>query len=193
MIFKDKHPDEFLGEFMLKMNFKNNHYNKRHYDFEKMYSNIMDKYVLILSKKVNKDKKNEFIKFEKYRIINNKFSIESNTNVIMLTLFVLSVTIAITILAVLSTISIKGKSILVIIYIGVTLVYCFKAFRENVNVKIYDIAINVLNDIEKEINKAKIKKEADEKDNQNLTEQVIKIKNLIDDLVPAFSKVFKKK
>lgn len=144
-MFNDK--DEYLNEFI---SIKKYYYNKRYNRFTKMYSDIKNKYNSVLNEKENKDRKVDFVKFEKYRLENNKFSIESNTNAFMISLFTLLITIIIAVFVTLNIVDDNIKLIILGSYIVLLLIYSCSIFIDNIKVRIYDLAIKVLDDIEKQ-------------------------------------------
>lgn len=139
--------DQYLKEFM---SIKQYFYNKKYETFQCKYGEIKQKYKETLKQKFEDDKKVEFIKLEKYRIENLIASIETNTNSALAALFVLTVTIIITIFSGLKVFDDIMKVSTLIIYIILILILSIGNFKDNVEVRIYNLAIKVLEDIEKE-------------------------------------------
>lgn len=157
--------DEYLQEFMC---IKYYYVNKKHIKFKDMYDRINKKYTDKLKeidklKQIdNKEEKEQFIKFEKYRLQNNKFSIESNTNGFLLALLTLVATMAITTFESMSVFNDTIKCIIFLVYLLIVAPLEFLYFIDNKNVKIYDLAIKVLEDIEQENAKEKSKTEIEQ-------------------------------
>lgn len=146
--------DENLSEFFSK---KYSHLYNNIDDFKKVYDAIKKKYKNILEEKKSVQAKSEFVKYEKYRLENCKTGVESNTNSFNIALFVLIITIGITLIP-----DVAGKwdnQLLAALYIcGFTVVFlilvnCFivKVVKYNRMIRIYDIAIKVLNDIKESL------------------------------------------
>lgn len=112
-----------------------------------------------------------YIKFEKDRIENNKLEIESNVNSVLISIIVLVISVGISglIFGFQNNIdSLKGDIeniasivnlffMLILLYIVVSGFILFNRISKKLNmVRIYNIAINVLNDLQKKVEKEKI-------------------------------------
>ena len=147
------HNDEYLKEFMRfreHIRFKEYYFNKKQDTFQNKYNKIKEKYLNILNEKNGENAKTDFIKFEKYRVENNKFSIETNTNGFLINIFCLLITIIIACFISLNGITDGLKIAIMLMYALLILILANLNFKDNINVRIYDLAFKVLEDIEVE-------------------------------------------
>lgn len=155
--------DEVLEDIFNRYKINGTNFNKNIEIFKAVYNDINKKYMeklLIMHAEETNEKKQlkmdlEYIKLEKYRLENNKLGIESNVNPILVSLFVLIVTIGVTGLP--NLFSELGKYVNLIINISVILAFTILSYsltqkisKSGLKVSIYDVAIKVLNDLENE-------------------------------------------